>query len=248
MIPLRAAALIAFFFIPGFLAVSLLRRDRGLLDANEKLMLAFVLGVGVVSLGALALALASIYSLKNLLILICLTCALMLALAREGISWILEVKISGIFMMLAFIVAGLILFAPPGRTVFGWSDVGVYPNVSAYMEREGGVNIDARSVREIAPEHRGLVYDSTSTMPPSSEAFENKGYFITDFDKGTVISRFYFLWPSLMAVFVSFLGLDSMFWAVTVVAILGLCSFFFLSRRLLGGRWGIAASCLLAFG
>jgi len=243
---LRSVALTAFFFIPGFLAVSLLRRDRGSVNINERLLLVFVLGVGIVSLEALMLALASIYSLINLLILVCITCSLMLALARGRISWIMEVRISGILVILAFIIAGLVLFAPPGRTVFGWSDVGVYPNISAYMEREGGVVIEAQTVREIDPEHRSLVYDSTHATLSSYEALENKNYFITDFDNGAVISRFYFLWPSLMAVFASFLGLESMFWAITAVAILGLWSFFLLSRRLLGRRWGIVALLLLS--
>ena len=57
LILLRALALAAFLFIPGWLAFSLLRGDKGDVNGGERLFLAASLGVGTVSFCSLILAL-----------------------------------------------------------------------------------------------------------------------------------------------------------------------------------------------
>ncbi len=237
---LRVLGLLALLVVPGWLAVSLLKGRDESLDGGERIFLVFVMGTGIVSLAAFSLALASVYNLINLMILTGFACLAMFFPARGRMAWTRRLKATDIFAALAVIAVALILFSPPGRTVFGWSDVGVYPNVAAHIEREGGVVMEVETVREISPERRDLVYYTDDRSIASYEALENKNYFITDFDTGEVISRFYFLWPSTMAVFASILGLESMFWAVTAAAVLAFWGLFLLSRRLLGWRWGMA--------
>ena len=61
MIVLKALALVAFIFVPGWLAVSLLRGE-GSLNGHERLYMAAVMGMGIVAICALTLALASSYT------------------------------------------------------------------------------------------------------------------------------------------------------------------------------------------
>ncbi|MDY6794621.1 MAG: hypothetical protein SWK76_04970 [Actinomycetota bacterium] len=244
MIALKALALAAFVFVPGWLAASLLDGTWGWLDNRDRLFLALCLGAGVVSAAALALSLASTYSLPRLLLLVGFASALLVIAAGKKISWIRRVRPGDVLLVILFVIVGLILFSPPGRTVFGWSDVGIYPNISANVVREGGEVMEATTVREVSPEHRELLYMRNDNPDVSYEAYENKAFFITDYDSGRVIPQFYFLWPAFMAVFASFLGLEAQFWAVTAMGILALMGIYLLAHRFLGWRWGLAVTVL----
>ena len=244
MIVLRALALVAFLLVPGWLAASLLREEEGGLDGHEKLFMAAMLGVGVVSAAALLLSLASIYSLPALLALVGGVCVVLALRVRKKAAWPVRLGFKAWLLPLAMIVVALILSAPPGRTVFGWSDVGIYANIAAHIEHEGGIEMEVPTVREVAPERRDLLYKPSKNPSSGFLAFENKAFFVTDFETGSVTPRYYYLWPSFMAVFASFLGQERMFWAVTAVGVLALWGLFLLARRLLGWRWGLAAAAL----
>lgn len=110
MILLRALALAAFLFIPGWLAFSLLRGDKGDVNGGERLFLAASLGVGTVSFCSLILALTSLYSLTLLLILVGSLCAAMGLAARKRIGWIFRLGFKDVILALAIAAIGLILF------------------------------------------------------------------------------------------------------------------------------------------
>jgi hypothetical protein len=241
---LHALALISFIAVPGWLAASLLREEEGSLDSHEKVFTAAMLGVGVVSAAALLLSLVSAYSLPALLALVGGVCVVLALRVRKKAAWPVRLGFKAWLLPLAMIVVALILSAPPGRTVFGWSDVGIYANIAAHIENEGGIEMEVPTVREVEPEHRGLLYKPSDDPSKGFLAYENKAFFITDFEAGSVTPRYYFLWPSFMAAFASFLGLQNMFWAVTAAGVLALWGLFLLARRLLGWRWGLAAAAL----
>lgn len=269
MIVLKALALTIFLLAPGWLAVSLLEGRRrgkdagektdsggavegpspegiadgeGILKGREKLFLAAALGTGIVSLCALALALASAYRLWSLLLLVTMVCVALAALGRGNLSWPRRVGRNAYLACLALVAVALILTSPPSEIVFGWSDVGVYPNIAALIVRNGSQSFQDPLVTEIDPHRRDLVYVRNEGPNRHFEAFETKAFFITDMDEGTVVPQFYYLWPSLMAVFASFLGLGNMFWAVTAVSVMAFWGFFLLAERLLGHRWGLLAA------
>ncbi len=244
MTALHALALISFIAVPGWLAASLLREEEGSLDSNEKVFTAAMLGVGVVSAAALLLSLVSAYSLPALLALVGGVCVVLALRVRKKAAWPVRLGFKAWLLPLAMIVVALILSAPPGRTVFGWSDVGIYANIAAHIENEGGIEMEVPTVREVAPERRDLLYRPSKNPSSGFLAFENKAFFVTDFETGAVTPRYYYLWPSFMAVFASFLGQERMFWAVTAVGVLALWGLFLLARRLLGWRWGLAAAAL----
>ncbi|NPV58099.1 MAG: hypothetical protein HPY75_00385 [Actinobacteria bacterium] len=267
MIALKALALVAFLLLPGWLAVSLLEGKSGvrgmrdgegscdeegepssahLLDGKERLFLAAALGTGIVSLCALILALASAYRLWSLLLLVALLCVPMAVLGRQSLSWPLRLGRKDYLICLALVAVALVLVSPPGKIVFGWSDVGVYANIAALIERTGGQSFDDPLVVKVDPERRELLYVPNDGPNSHFEAYQNKAFYITDMESGTITPQFYYLWPSLMAVFASFLGLANMFWAVTAAGVMALWGFFLLAKRMLGSRWGLLATVYMA--
>jgi hypothetical protein len=243
---LRALALIAVLFIPGWLAVSLMRRTGDSLKGGERACLSFMLGTGLVALCALALALASVYSLGHLLLLLGVLCALMAAKARPLPPRLSDFGIKKFLIAVLLLVAVFAMFSPPGRVVFGYIDVGIYPNIAAHIEREGSMYLEVPTVREVDAERRSMVYEPNLDDELPFEAWENKAFYITDFEEGRVVPQFFYMWPSFMAVFASFLGLESMFWAITAMGVLALWGLYLLAVRLLGGRWGAAAAVIAA--
>ncbi len=61
-----------------------------------------------------------------------------------------------------------------------------------------------------------------------------------------MVPQFYYLWPSLMAVFSLFLGPGRMFYAMTCMALLSLWGIFLMGRRMLGRGWAWVAALLAA--
>lgn len=244
MVVFKALALAALILVPGWLAASLLPEKA--LGSRERIYLAAFLGTGVVAASALALSLASAYSLTAMLVAVGLLSALLALAARSRATWPLRVGWGNVLLTLAVIAASLVLSVPPGRTAFGWSDVGMYADIAANIERTGAVTMESSTVREVAPERRDLVYQPQDDPAQRFLAYENKTLLITDFEKGEVVPTLYWLWPSFMAVFASLLGPDAMFWAVTAAGVLALWGLWLLSERLLGWRWGLAATVLAA--
>jgi hypothetical protein len=243
---LKALALIAVLFVPGALAVSLVKRSGDGLKSGERAFLSFLLGAGLVALCAQVLAMASRYTLLNLLLLVGALCVLMALLSRKLPFRREDVKLKRIVAAVLLLAAAFALFSPPGRIVFGYIDAGVYPNIAAHIEREGDVYLEVPTVREVDAERRYMVYQPNPDPELPFEAWENKAFYITDFEQGRVVPQFFYLWPSLMAVFASFLGLQSMFWAVTAMGVLALWGLYLLAVRTLGWRWGVAAAVIAA--
>jgi hypothetical protein len=243
VIVLQILALVAFICVPGWLAVSLLP-SGDTLKGYERLYLAAILGMGIVSLCSLALALASSYSLAAMVILVGAICLLLLWLAKGRIAWPLRLKPKELLLSLAIIAVALVLSVPPGRTVFGWSDVGLYPDIAANIEREGSITMESEAAREVAPERRDLLYEPATDTSQKFLAYENKAFLITDFETGSITPIFYYLWPAALAVFASFLGLSWQFWAITAMAVLGFWGLLMLAFRLLDRRWGLVAIVL----
>ena len=246
MIALRALALIAFILIPGWLAVAMLEKNENGLDGLEKIFLATAFGTGIVSASALVLALASIYSLSLLLVLVGAACLLMAWRSRRGAAWVARLKRRDTLAALLVVIIALVLFAPPWGIVLGWSDVGIYPNIAAHIEREGGVSIENRTAASVSEERAELIYYPKQLPSQPDVYFENQFYSIEDLSTGEVRPMFYMLWPCLLAVFASFLGIAEMFWALTAMAVLALLGLFVLANRLLSWRWAIAAAVLFA--
>ncbi len=241
MLLLRLAALAAFLFLPGCLAVSLLCGE-GRLDWAERLFLSAVCGCALAALAGAALGLASRFAPRPLLACWAALCLALLAAARRRLGWLLRAEWRSLAALLLLAAAGLALFLPPGRVVFGWNDEGIYPNIAALMREEGRIHTSVGIVEEVAPERRSLLFPENRDRRLPFQAYLYKQYFITDFAGGKVVPQFYYPWPSLMAAFAVFLGTARTFYAVTLAALLSLLGIYLLARRMLGGRWAWAAA------
>lgn len=242
MVFLRAVALLACLFVPGWgFSVALKPRLRG----EEVPFFLVASGAGINALAALGLGLAGTFNLGAHLALVASLSLPLLIAGRKYLLEPLRVRRGHWALSLAIVIIACLVSLPPGRTVFGWSDVGVYPCIAAHMAREGSIHLEVPTVREVAPERRELVYSFDDARGRPFQAHENKAYFITDFSRGKVVPQFYYLWPSFMAVFAVFLGEESLFFSVTAAAVLSLWGFFLLARRILGGRVGLALTVLL---
>lgn len=243
MMVLRLAALGSFLFLPGWATVLIL--DRGTLDFWERAYLGLVLGTALVSLGAFFLvSLGQLRLVYLLLIVLIPTLLLSLAVGRKRRTSVRAGKAKIVHVVLVFSVVVMVI-SPPSRIIYGWSDVGIYPNIAAQMIRKGKITINDPLVSRISPENRDLVFRPNENPEVPIKAYQNKALFITDFESGEITPQFLYLWPSLMAVFGFFLRMENMFWAITWVSLLALAGIFLAARRWLGTNWAYLVAFLL---
>lgn len=242
MMALRLIALAALVLFPGSTATRLL--DRGSFEFWEIAYLDLVIGTVSVSMGALFLASLGHLRLVYLLTLVLLPALALRTITRKRVAIRGSIKAGKVICMALVIIAVVLVISPPSRIVYGWSDVGIYPNIAAHMARKGRITIEDSLVRLVSPENRDFVYRPNQDPLVPMEAYQNKALFITDFEKGEITPQFLYLWPSLMAVFALFLGVEKMFWAVTWVSLLALGGLLLVARRWLGGNWAYPAAFL----
>jgi hypothetical protein len=247
MLILKLVALLAFLFIPGYLVISLFLGKKSGMSGGERLFLSAVLGCGLVALLAMVIGLAGRFGFSTLIPAWVILCAALLYFARRRITWIATVGWRQWAILALLAAVGLALFLPPGRVVFGWNDDGSYPNIAARMVNQGDIHTRVEVVQEVAAEQRDLVFVPNTDPHYTFQADLYKQYFITDYSSGEVVPQFYYLWPSLMAIFALFLGVSRMFYAVTLASLLSLWGVYLLGRRMLGGRWAWIAAILTVF-
>lgn len=255
MITLRVMGLFLVLCIPGWVLLFLLTGGSRARTA-ERAWLSLVAGTGLISLEALLLGYLSMFGNAPFLLTVGLLGASLVVAA--AIRWKRigkEGKWRGIAgghrgreaaTLAALLLLGLALFAPPWRIVSGFSDVGIYPAMAANLVREGKWWVENRTATEIAPEHVDLVYHAVRMNYGETVYHENQFYAFEDLSTGREWPLFFHLWPSLLAVFAVFLGLENMFWALTWASVLALWGLFLLARSFLGERWAWAAVALIA--
>ncbi len=145
----------------------------------------------------------------------------------EGVLW-------GAILLIAFLLS-----LPPFELVLGGKDAGVYPNTAYAIVRTGGI------VQE-DPIVASLSYDAAEEiflkLHPDRFLYRYQrlpGFYVTDLAKGRVLPQFLHLYPAVLALGVSLLGLR---WGLAVqglLALLGTWGYALLARRLFGRRTGL---------
>lgn len=241
MLVLRIIALGGFIVFPGWLLTRALGRDS--LHQWERIYLVLVLGTVISSLGALFLASIGSLKLLNLLFLVLLPALGLGFITVRNRNRKLKPNLVHVLMVVLAVVFVILVISPPSMIIYGWTDVGIYPNIAAHMTRKGSISIEDSLVRQVSPGNRELVFRPNENPEVPIEAYQNKALFITDFEKGEIRPQFLYLWPSLMAVFALFLGLENMFWAITWVSLLTLGGLYLVGNRWLGRGW----ACITVF-
>jgi len=240
----RVPLLLIFLFLPGLATVPLFGRSLRRLSAMERIFLAAVLGAGLCALGALFLATLGVYSLGALLGVVLGWSALALVLKPRGWRIFAFPHLKQLLPVVLLLVAATAILSPPSHLAFGGFDVGIYANIAANIQREGTIKTTDQIAASVDPGLRDLLYLPNANPNLPYQAREYQGFYITDFSSGQVVPQFFHLWPALMAVFASFLGLNGMFWAVTLVAVLAALGLFLLVGRFLGLGGAIVAALL----
>lgn len=240
----RIILLLLFLALPGCLTLPLFRRGLQSLDGLERIFLAAVLGAGACALVAFILAATGVYSLGALLAGVLGLSAVLLVVRRPAVKDLGSYSIKAAVLAVLAVVLAIALFSPPSHFAFGGFDVGTYANITAHIDRTGRIDETDHVVSSVAPERRDMLYRANPDPNIPYEAREFQGFYITDYNAGEVVPQFFYLWPSLMAVFASFLGTAGMFWTVTFMAVLALLGLFLFVRRYLGLLGGTIAAVL----
>ncbi len=127
MLLLKLATLLAFLFLPGYLAVSLLLDGTRRVSGAERVFLAAACGCGITALTGMLLGLAGHFGLAALLPIWAVLCGALLLAARRRAGWLARVSWREWAVLALLALLGLALFLPPSRVVFGWSDEGATP-------------------------------------------------------------------------------------------------------------------------
>lgn len=146
--------------------------------------------------------------------------------------------------ILLIMVIASILLSSPFMTVFAERDDGVYSNTAAIIRNTGGVFVTDPVMKELEPEELPLFY--RSEKPREVLRVQEEGFMVRDFSKGLVIPQFVYLYPALLAVFMTFLGFKGGFFLLTGMAVLSALALYLIGSKI-GGRYcGLLAAALLS--
>jgi 4-amino-4-deoxy-L-arabinose transferase-like glycosyltransferase len=194
---------------------------------------------------ALALALAGVFSSWAFSIIVVAYSLLAVAIARPRLSSLKRYLPSwrelarGLVPLMVVSAVALILFLLPFMYVFGFADEGVYPNTAANIARTGSYQIRDPLVPEMEKNGFNIFYKKYYDKVTIPEA----GFYITSFSKGLIVPQFFYLYPSLMALFMSFLGIRGGFLILTLMGMLSVATVYLIAERM-SNRWAALASAL----
>ncbi len=132
----------------------------------------------------------------------------------------------------------LMLTLPPGESILGNWDPGVYVHTASMIARDGGILLHEADLLDLTPEERELVARIHGRMV---EPFGGMRLI-----RGRTTPQFYHLYPSLMAMLSPLGGLRAMLWLNPLLNIGCLLALFALASRVLDRRWACAAVVVLA--
>ncbi len=134
----------------------------------------------------------------------------------------------------------LLLYAwYPTYYLLGWRDHGLYLIFAHHISYTGGLDLDLPWLADI----HERVGDAVLLGYPGIYSAYNRG--LSD-SPSTLIPQFMHLFPAYGALSHQVAGLEGVVRTNAVIAFFALWSFFMVSRRIVGDRWGLAATFLLA--
>lgn len=260
---LRLLGLIALaflLFVPGWATWLLFHhKDKG--DGSgsstvRNLFTQVAAGITIDSLLALVLAFAGVFSLWLFSACVIGYSALALAFSSPRLS------LAGLglprpgklarqsWVLLVALVIGLALFMLPFMFAFGGSDEGIYPNTAGNILRTGSVFFNDPVVPTVKPQDRDMfylqAYQDVNGKSVYSYSVQEAGLFISSFKTGKITPQFFYLFPSLMAVFMGFIGLRGGFFVLTLLALMSAWAVFLIAEEVMD-RWaaGVASIFLV---
>ena len=249
---LRAiAGFLVIAYLPGALIVRLppgSRSRRSSLSAEERVFWAVVISVAVTTLVALVLTAVGGYTLGRLVLgdlVLSAAAVAVVAVRRRGVPAgpRAPAPTRSALMPVALVVLGLLLFFPSAEYLMGGKDPGTYVNEGIQIAQHGSWTIPDTTLALLPVESRGLF------VSPDSESINQgtnfMGFFVLDFDRGTVIGQFPHAYPVWIAIGYGLGGVTGALAAVGFWGLLGVLAVYFASARLVGRLPSFAGAILL---
>ncbi|MCX6537550.1 MAG: hypothetical protein NT151_01250 [Acidobacteria bacterium] len=250
---LRAiAGVFVIAYLPGALIFRLPAGDRTRrfsLPAEERAFWAVIISVGVTTMVALALTSTGVYTLGRLVVgdlVLAGVAAAMIAMRRRGApAGTRAPKPTRLALMpVALVVLGLFLFFPPAEYLMGGKDPGTYINEGIQIAQHGSWTIPDTTLALLPADSRGLF------VSPDAESINQgtnfMGFFVLDFDRGTVVGQFPHAYPVWIAIGYGLGGVTGARSAIGFWGLLGVLAVYFASARLVGRLPAFAGTILLA--
>ena len=225
------------FYVPGYVTYIVLHKEKSKDDFLEAVFLQILSSILISGWIAFLLMELGCFSLFNLLVLL---------IVFSGIlSWKYKVKFRfesfskpslnyKSITLIVILVIAITLFFHPYPWILGGVDTGVYVNTGVNIAKTGS-----------AVQHDSLlanIYEFTKTG--FDEQFP--GFPITNKTTGEVRPGFFYLWPTIIAIFYSIFGLKIGLYVTSFFALLSILSIYFTGKILFNKNVGLIASLLLA--
>ena len=251
---LGVLVLSALIWLPGYATVTFLgtlaRERRSLDDALEVLFLQIASGLAVGGLLALFAALVGFFNGFSWSGMVLLYSLVMLVLGKVRGAALVEMLpfrpriLKEHVALLVVLAIGFFLIISPFMTVFAERDDGVYSNIAAIIHNTGNVHYTDKLMRELKPEERPIFY--RSDRPSQVTRVQETGFVVTDYSRGTIDPQFVYLYPAMLAVFMTFLGFKGGFFLLSVLAVLSALALYLIGSKLAGKYCGLLAAGLLS--
>ena len=148
----------------------------------------------------------------------------------EKAAWLAAILLAG---------SSLAMTLPPGEMLLGGWDPGVYLHTAAAIADHGSLQIPAEDIAQLPAELRpDLVVEIAGWKHPFPGMFP--------LPNGRLSPQFMHLYPSLMAVVYSIGGIRGALLLNPLLNVVTILLMFWFASKILGPRWGLAASLLLA--
>jgi len=173
-------------------------------------------------------------------------------LVRRTASLVAPLDLAG---AVALVAVGTVLYFPADEWIFGAWDSGVYVNTGANIARTGGIPLRSTQLALLpAPLRDALITNPALPGPPSRlPLFYNVAYQLRlhwpltlSTTPNVADPQGFHLYPSVLALGFAIGGIRTELVLTPVIAVLAVCGFYLLARRLCGSAVGFLAAFMYA--
>ena len=247
---LQLLALLFLFLVPGYITLSVFFEGRkdgfANLQTLEVLFLIVLTSILLASWIGITLAELGFFSILNLLILLLAYSSILYLRFKPNLSFIkvTNVDYTTLFLLVIILFTTLFLFFKPFEWISGGRDPGVYVNTGVNIARTGSIEIYDKELEGMSDNLKEAVYQLPQNAGDSVTIFQFPGFYMTR--SGRVLPQFFHLYPVLIAIFYSILGLKAGLYITPLLGLLAVLSVFFAGSRIFNRNVGFIAALLLS--
>lgn len=238
---------------PGLLTMLLTNRESHE-RLSPMLLLVGSISTSVIYVGLLSFLLGylRVFSLWNLTLLVAILSMVLLAFNLHIRNWRIPSltlprvgnrSLGAVGLFLVALVALTLWAGPSENILLNWDD-GTYVNTAANVVSQGSI-LHTEPAIDLVPESLRRMFFDTRPGPISPSQFKDYGFWI-NWERGDVTPQYFHLYPTILAVFISLLGLPLALYLNSLLAILSVGTIYLLGQTIANSRVGFLAAALLA--